>query len=175
MNKNLKSCLLVLVVLFSTTGCATIVDGGEKFVSINVNPENAKIYVQSNKGDKFVRTGSFSLQVNRKASYTLKIELPNYESEVIQIERGLDGWVFGNIALGGIIGLVIDASTGNMWTPKPKIVNVELSSKKITSYEDLPGKVEVEMPFKLQRPDGSLETVYLPMTFYKKANHGEIA
>lgn len=176
MKKTINS-ILVLIICFAMTSCATIVDGGSKYVSVNVNPENAKIYVNSNRGERYVRQGSFNLAVNdRRAVYTLRVELPNYHSEEIIIKKGLNGWVFGNIVFGGPIGFIIDFATGNIWTPKPKFVSADLvKNADLSTLEGMPNTVKIEMPITVYTEDGKKEIVYIPMTFYKKALNGELA
>ncbi len=175
----LLKVLVVLVLIVTQTSCATIVDGGDKFVSINVEPSNARIHVKSNQGEDFVRQGSFNLRVDRKASYTLVLESPDYISEEITLKRGLNGWYFGNILFGGIIGLIVDASTGNMWTPKPKVVSAKMvkkdGSNNKASSDRYPDEVIVEFPIQLQLEDGSTKIVIVPIKFMQKAMNGTMA
>lgn len=172
--------LAVLILIVTQTSCATIVDGGDKFVSVNVEPSNAKVHVKSNKGEDYIRQGSFNLRVDRKASYTLVIESPDYISEEIVLKRGLNGWIFGNIVFGGIIGVIIDSATGNMWTPKPKIVSAKMvrkgSSNNQAMNDQYPDEVIVEFPIRLQLEDGSSKVVVVPIKFtQKEAVNGSIA
>jgi len=179
MQKTLKLLVLGLTLL-SVTSCATIVDGGDKFVSVNVDPANSKIHVRSNQGEEYVRQGSFNLRVDRKASYTLVVESPNYISEEITVKRGLNGWYFGNILFGGIIGLIVDGVTGNMWTPKPKIVSVKMvkddgKGPSKASADRYPDEVVIELPIQLQMEDGTTKVVMVPVKFMQKATAAEIA
>jgi hypothetical protein len=40
--------------------------------------------------------------------------------ETIQLKKSTSGWLAGNLLLGGIPGLVIDAATGGMYVREPK-------------------------------------------------------
>jgi hypothetical protein len=43
----------------------------------------------------------------------------------MQLHRGTSGWVWGNIVFGGLIGLVVDASTGAMYKLTPEQVHAQ--------------------------------------------------
>lgn len=43
-----------------------------------------------------------------------------------EVQRGLSGWLFGNVLLGGLIGLGIDLGTGSLHTLKPHEVNMDM-------------------------------------------------
>ena len=51
------------------------------------------------------------------ARYTATVEAPGYRSEQFEIKSKLNPWTYGNIVLGGPIGLVVDDATGAMWKP----------------------------------------------------------
>lgn len=44
----------------------------------------------------------------------------------MHIQRSTSGWVWGNILFGGLIGLVVDASTGGMYKLTPEQITAEL-------------------------------------------------
>ena len=44
------------------------------------------------------------------------------------LTRKTNGWVWGNIVFGGIIGLIIDASSGAMYKLTPEQVNAQLAN-----------------------------------------------
>ena len=51
-----------------------------------------------------------------KESYTITLQLKNYETKQIKVECKLNGWYFGNILIGGLLGfLIIDPATGAMY------------------------------------------------------------
>jgi hypothetical protein len=37
----------------------------------------------------------------------------------MKITKTVNGWVFGNILIGGLIGIAIDAATGSMFSLRP--------------------------------------------------------
>lgn len=52
----------------------------------------------------------------KKASYQVKFTKEGYEEKVIPLTCKVDGWYFGNIVFGGLIGfLIVDPATGAMY------------------------------------------------------------
>lgn len=78
------------------------------------------------------------------ARYQVKFSLNGYEESVVSITSRLDGWYFGNILLGGLLGmLIIDPLSGAMWKLDQKYLNVNLIPQSqealgIININDLP-------------------------------------
>jgi hypothetical protein len=50
-----------------------------------------------------------------------------YDTKTVPVEFKLDGWYFGNILLGGLIGmLIIDPATGAMYKLETEFLNETL-------------------------------------------------
>jgi hypothetical protein len=126
------AALLMIPLLF--TGCASIMDGGAKPVTVDSNPEGAKVTISNQNGDQVgVQTTPATVTLERGAGYfrgadyTLRIEKDGYYPYEAHVESTLDGWYIGNIFFGGLIGeIAIDPMTGDMWTLSPRKVNVSL-------------------------------------------------
>jgi hypothetical protein len=101
------------------SGCGTIIHGGMQDIGINSTPTGATIYVN---GQTMGRTPAIT-KLSRKNTQFVKIELEGYQPFEITLNRGVSGWVFGNIVFGGLIGLVVDASTGAMYKLTPEQVS----------------------------------------------------
>jgi hypothetical protein len=52
------------------------------------------------------------------ARYTATFFAPGYQSVDVPIRSKMNPWVLGNVAVGGIAGLVVDNATGAAWAPK---------------------------------------------------------
>ena len=118
--------LVVLISFIATImGCATIISGRNQSLPVITIPSGAIVTIN---GMKQVSPATFILD-RRMESYTIRVEKEGYESLEITLKKGLNGWVFGNILwglLGGVIGVVIDTSTGaiNKFTPTEVEVNL---------------------------------------------------
>lgn len=126
--------LLLLVVPLLFTGCASIFDGGSKNVQISSNPEGAKVTVSNQEGKTlFVKTTPTFVTLDRSsgyfrgADYKLVFEAAGYQPYETHVTSIIDGWYFGNIFLGGLVGmLIVDPMTGDMYTLSPMDVNCNL-------------------------------------------------
>ncbi len=59
--------------------------------------------------------------------------LEGYQPYEITLTKKSNGWVWGNIIFGGLIGLVVDASTGAMYKLTPEQVEANLKSNDTAS------------------------------------------
>ena len=136
MNTRLIACLL-LVAVFVTfgTGCASILGGGgRKTVNVSTTPENANFTITDEKGE-VVHQGRTPELVDLKSgkvygrkSYTVTFSSDTYPEREVVLKSKINGWYFGNIVFGGLIGLlIVDPATGAMWT-LPAELDVNLSS-----------------------------------------------
>lgn len=132
--KTLLGFLVTIPLL--TAGCASIFDGGAKSVQINSNPSGAKLTV-INRAGLPVYSGTTPTKISLARSsgyfagedYTLKFEMAGYAPSEAHVGSTIDGWYFGNIAFGGLIGmLIVDPLTGNMFTLDRKDVQCSLIS-----------------------------------------------
>lgn len=142
--KKIIVSLCAMSVLFLFTGCASIVDGGAKKVQIHSNPSGAKFTIYDPKG-KVVesRTTPATVKLDRSGGYFSGIEYkmvfesPGYYSGETMLSSRLNGWYFGNIVFGGLIGiLIVDPATGAMFTlPKELNYNLVSSTQPLTPDE----------------------------------------
>jgi len=122
----MKKLFLFLLLASSAiypTGCATIITG--KYQNIPVTSEPPGVKVRSSTGEYITTPGSFNLVRNQ--DHTLLAEYPGSESQQVQLKHGLQGWFWGNILLGGIIGGVVDLASGSCDKLLPKKVHFDFT------------------------------------------------
>jgi hypothetical protein len=127
------------------SGCATIfTGGGSQRVSIASTPPGAQVSIV-NRAGTVVSTGSTPFEVKLKKgagyfkseSYTLTFVMPGYEQQRARLTPRISGWYFGNIAIGGLLGMVgVDPATGAMYKLQPKDVAVTLHALNVTQALD---------------------------------------
>jgi len=140
---------------FMLSGCASIVSKSSYPVSINSTPSGAKVTIKDRSGLD-IYSGNTPTYITlsagagffTKASYIVTFEMDGYEKRRVPIEYGINGWYFGNILFGGLIGLlIVDPATGAMWKLETEFIHetlsktpatVEVPSLKILSYNDIP-------------------------------------
>lgn len=132
---NLKMTAIMMASVFLFSSCASIVSKSTYPLSINSSPSNAKVSITDKKG-KEIYLGNTPATVKlkagagffSKAEYQVKFSSPGYDDKIVAINFELDGWYFGNLLLGGVLGmLIIDPATGAMWKIETEFLNETLS------------------------------------------------
>lgn len=102
--------LLYLLITLSclSSGCATILHGSKEQVSISSNPAEVTVTVDSQELGKT----PLLVKLPRKENHMVKVNLSGYMPYEFVIQRKVDALVVGNILFGGLIGLGVDAITG---------------------------------------------------------------
>ncbi|TCK01848.1 hypothetical protein EV694_0482 [Volucribacter psittacicida] len=143
--KNLFKISLLSTVLL-TTGCATIVSKHQYPVSINSNPEGIAYSITNRAGEQIaegVTPDSIELEAGagyfKAEQYTIEFKKNAKEIQTITLNASLDGWYFGNIIFGGLLGLlVIDPLTGAMYKlPTEAYADFNQQALNILSINDL--------------------------------------
>lgn len=119
------------------SGCASIVDGGDKSVRIHSNPAGAKVTISDKDGKEVCVQNTPAVVTLRRhhgyfdgEKYKLLFEAPGYYPSEVEVKSVLNGWYFGNLFFGGAIGLLgVDPATGAMWTLSPREIEWNLISK----------------------------------------------
>jgi|TARA_B110000116_G_scaffold200829_1_gene175752 hypothetical protein len=89
--------------------CATIMTGHTDYIELNSNPTGATY--KTNGGLVGVTPGGIT--VNEKEDVVVMFSKEGYQETAIQIPSRTSKWVWGNLLIGGVIGLIIDfASDG---------------------------------------------------------------
>ena len=103
-------------------GCATIMNQTTQAIGISSNPTGATVTVDSEPHGKT----PVVTKLSRKDNHVVKLELAGYKPFETTLTRHVSGWVWGNIAFGGLIGLAVDAITGGMYKLTPDQITGEL-------------------------------------------------
>lgn len=122
------------LIMLTGSGCATIICGGTQKVPITSTPSGATVTADSGPS---VRTPG-SLVLTRKKAHTLVAEYPGREPQTQQLKKGLNNWVWGNILIGGLIGLVIDIVSGSINELKPTKVHFNFEGAATSSSTNMP-------------------------------------
>ncbi|MCW1734442.1 PEGA domain-containing protein [Anaerorudis cellulosivorans] len=122
-SRYIKTAIIFIVGTILLSSCATIVSKSTYPLSIESEPNNAKVSI-TDKNGKEVFLGNTPATVKLKAGsgfftraeYQVKFSSPGCEDKVVPVTFKIDGWYFGNILFGGLIGmLIVDPATGAMW------------------------------------------------------------
>lgn len=112
-----------VIVIFLTAGCASIISHSRWPLTISTNPSGANVEIK-NKTGKIIYNGTTPATISLKSSagyfspesYGVRLSAPGLQERLISVKCGLNGYYFGNIMLGGLVGfLIIDPATGAMY------------------------------------------------------------
>ena len=126
--------IVAVVTLFSS--CATIVAGGDTSITISSSVTDP-VTITTEKQTYPNVTLPAVVQVKRKKldGQRIRIEAENYKFQDIVLRKAVNGWAFGNILLGGIIGWSVDLITNCVSKPAQEEFNIEPTFKKKENQE----------------------------------------
>lgn len=132
--KILHLCALTLT-LTLTTGCASIVSKSKYPVAINTEPSSAKIEIKDQDGIvRFAGTSPATAILDAgsgyftRARYTVTASKEGFNTTTLPLQNSIDGWYWGNILIGGLIGfLIVDPITGAMFQIDTPVANMSLA------------------------------------------------
>ena len=139
-----RSILACAVVALASSGCATIVARSSQEFTITSVPEGAAVKID-NKAGAAVHSGNTPLTVTLRKGrgyfkaerYTIHLAKDGYQTRDITVQGEVNGWYFGNVIFGGLIGLLaVDPATGAMYTLRPKEVTATLDALKVSRDGD---------------------------------------
>lgn len=134
--KNIFTALMLSAILVGGTSCATILSKSSYPVSFTSTPSGAAVTVVNRAGST-VYTGSTPSTVTLKAAagymkreeYSVTFQKEGMAPKTVPVLCSLDGWFFGNILLGGAIGmLIVDPASGAMYKIDETSVHATLGS-----------------------------------------------
>lgn len=142
--KFLQSSFFVAIA-FLLFSCASIVSKSSYPISINSAPSEAQIVIKDKKGiEIFSGQTPSTLKLKSgsgffgKARYQVTFSKAGFQSKTVPVEFKLDGWYFGNLLLGGFIGmLIVDPATGAMYKLDTEFLNETLIPLNSTSSAEL--------------------------------------
>lgn len=114
---------LIPAALAILSGCASIVSDSQYPVSVITTPAGATFEVRNRAGD-VIHSGTTPGSVTLKSgagyfkgeTYTIAFRKEGFADQQTTLNSSLDGWYWGNIVFGGLIGmLAVDPATGAMY------------------------------------------------------------
>jgi hypothetical protein len=120
----MKKAMGTAAVALLLSGCASIFSGSTQSVTVNSEPAGAAVTVLNGAGNQ-VHSGTtpatFQLTRGkgyfRSENYTISLQKDGFAAKEINVTGNINGWYFGNILIGGLIGmLAVDPLTGAMYS-----------------------------------------------------------
>jgi len=114
----------VLAISFMVTSCATIISGTKQSVRFTSNPSSATIFIDEVEAGKT----PFEMQLTRNSEHSVKMKLDGYQTYQTRLTQTFNAWCLGNVVLGGLIGIAVDASTGALYNLSPGVIDASMSN-----------------------------------------------
>lgn len=117
--------ILVLTALLNT-GCATVTRGTNDTLVIDTEPPGADVKLSNGMAGKTPAT----FKLPRKEALVVDLQKAGFEAVRVNVQPQISGaggaGMAGNVLLGGLIGVAVDAGTGAMNDLKPNPIRVRL-------------------------------------------------
>jgi hypothetical protein len=115
------TCILISL---GSTGCATIVIGTDSNTYLDTTPQHAHCDLQGHKFDAVVTTPAGVTLPASAAPIEVTCKASGYRQAIAKLDTSIDGWIAGNLLIGGMIGLIVDSATGAGRKFPPKLTLV---------------------------------------------------
>ncbi len=131
----IKRLIISIASAVSLTACASIVSDNESTTYIETEPETARCELHGQDFKRVVNTPDSIHLPAEAAPITIACVADGYKTTTEPLDTKVDGWVFGNILFGGLIGLAIDSARGAGQEYPPHVM-VALEPEIFTSQAD---------------------------------------
>lgn len=151
----MKKFILMCVgfgLIVSLIGCATIMKGSSQEINFSSNPSGAQIKINGTS----MGTTPTILKLKTGDEHSVRLELNGYMPFETKITKSMSGWAWGNIVFGGIIGLIVDFSTGAIYKLNQEQISAQLQKNGLGESEIKDGNVFV---FVTMKPDPNWEKI----------------
>jgi len=105
------------------SGCATAVNGTTQPISLSSNPSGAEIYVD---GQPMGKTPGV-VTLSRGSDHHIELRKEGYLPHTVPLARQRSTATLGNIYVGGLVGMGVDALSGANYKFVPECYNANLS------------------------------------------------
>ena len=137
MIRTIATALFAAAALGTLSGCATLVRGSSQTVTANTQPPGARCEFQHPHAPAVVaeRTPQTVTLEKSKDDVTVVCRKDGYLDASAPLRSVFEGWTFGNILFGGLVGVAVDAGSGAMHD-YPQSVTLVLIPKEFASRSD---------------------------------------
>ena len=124
--KTTTTVSIAAAITLALSGCATVTRGTQDTISVNSSPANADVVLSSGQRSKTPAT----FKLPRSRAVTVNVSKAGYEPQSVQVVPQIEGGgaagMAGNVLVGGIIGVGVDAVSGAMYDLTPDQIHIHL-------------------------------------------------
>lgn len=120
----MRTCTVLLAVAIPALlgGCASVVNGSSQMVPVSSDPVGAAVLLD----DAPAGVTPCKLALDRKCDHILTLRKEGYEEHSMEMRRTASMMVFGNLLVGGMVGLYADSQGGAQFQFVNDKVHVQL-------------------------------------------------
>ena len=147
-NKEFISIFILACFVLVFTECASIFKGSKQKFPVISNPSNATVIIKNKDGNDIFKCETpceVTLKKNDLRKGSIIISKDGYETVTLPLGEKIEGWCWGNILLGGIIGWLIDVGTGSWKKADVEKINLDLNKSVSKLYIDENNNLIVEI------------------------------
>jgi hypothetical protein len=119
---NIRNLALVSLAGFTLAGCATVMNGANQDMILETEPKGAIAKLTNG----FTCITPCMVELPRKHDLRVDLTLEGYRPSYVLVQSKLGGSTFGNVLAGGLVGAVVDSSSGASNKLNPNPVSVRL-------------------------------------------------
>lgn len=106
--KIFSTVVLPLVAASLLNSCASIISGSTQTIEVSSQPSGARVSLE----DVPMGTTPTELTLSRKKSHRVNIDHPGYQGYEVILQPAGNSMTGGNLLAGGLVGAMVDNSTG---------------------------------------------------------------
>jgi len=120
--------VFIAAMMVSVTGCATILGGGSsQALGISSDPAGARFTIKSSSGLQMASGAApQTVTLPRKNEYQIEFTAPGYQPQSAVLTKGVNGWIWGNLVIGWVVGFAIDFISGSAYKLEPAQVQISM-------------------------------------------------
>lgn len=124
--------IVIAAIGLAVSGCATVTRGTSNNVQIKSEPSGAKAMLSTG---QHCPSTPCTFDIPRKTEFTVSYEMPGYMPQQVDVKTQLAGagaaGFAGNVLVGGLIGMGVDAATGSTLehVPNPVVAYLQPAGK----------------------------------------------
>lgn len=149
MRKRFRVLIIIVfgfIILVNISGCASIAKGTSQYITVNTNPSGATCkLLREEKTIAIVHPTPGKVVIDKdKDTINVVCKKDEYQDSAVVIPAKFQGMTFGNILIGGLIGLAVDAGSGAMhhYQPMLTITMIPESFNSISERDDFFDKLK---------------------------------
>ncbi len=143
LKRSLMGGVSIVVVSLMVSGCASIMTGTTQQLTFNSNPDGATVTV----GGRVIGKTPVTTSLKKSSGQPLSFSKEGYKPLSMSLESRINGWFWGNIVIGGLVGSTTDGLSGavNEYSPSQYMVTLQpANASQLESHTSLSNRQQIK-------------------------------